>query len=186
MSLEDLTPAQQQQLRLGELLLTKNPDIALDAKRLARKADPTLRLPEVDLQDQLEGERKARKELEDKIDRQRIEDRVAERERVAKARIESSGFTVEEIEKIVKDEDLRGERAIDTAIKLAQLQREAAAPGAIEVSGSYPGPRGDMRGDPDLRKKSPGDLKRWGFETAKEMMTDALRRHRGAARGNGG
>lgn len=182
MSLEDLSPQEQVQLRLGKLLLEANPEIQMDAKKLARRANPQLRLPEVDLEEKLEAERKARQELEEKIERQRIEDRVAERERKVKDQIEKAGFTLAEIEKIVKDEQLHGESGIATALKLANLQREAAAPGAADITGNYAGPQ-DMRGDPDLRKKSPGDLRRWSNDTAHEMMNDALRRLRGSARG---
>lgn len=186
MSLEDLSPAELQQLRLGKLLLESNPEIAMDAKKLARRADPRLRLPEVDLEEKLEAERKARAELEDRIERQRIEDRVTERERAAKKLIEDSGYTPEEIEKIVKDEELHGEAGIKTALKLAQLQREAAAPGAIEVGGgaNHPGPR-DMRGDPDWRKLSAGGMRRKASELGHQMIDEFWRKQRGA-RGNGG
>jgi hypothetical protein len=175
MSLEDLTPAQIQQLRLGQLLLETNPEIALDAKKLARRANPNLRLPEVDLEEKLEKERAERRQLEDKIERQRIEDRVAAREREIKKQIESSGFSVEEIEKIVKDEDLHGAAGINTALKLAELQRQAAAPGAAEMS--YPGTH-DMRGDPNLRKLSAGDLRRWSLTEGHKMVDDFLKRQR--------
>lgn len=182
MSLENLTPQEEVEHRLGKLLLQSNPEIQMEAKKLARKANPNLRLPEVDLEEKLEAERAARRELEDKIERQRIEDRVAERERKVKEQIEQAGYTLAEIEKIVKDEQLHGEAGIATALKLAQLQREAAAPGAAEITGNYAGPQ-DMRGDADLRKKSPADLRRWSNDTAHEMMNEALRRLRGSARG---
>jgi hypothetical protein len=178
MSLEDLTPAQIQQLRLGQLLLETNPEIALDAKKLARRANPNLRLPEVDLEEKLEKERAARRDLEDKIERQRIEDRVAEREREVRKQIEASGFTVEEIEKIVKDEDLRGSAGINTALRLAELQRQAAAPGAADVSGNYAHPT-DIRGDPNLRKLSPGDLRRWSLTEGHKMIDEFWKRQRG-------
>lgn len=175
MSLEDLTPAEQQQLRLGKLLLESNPEIALDAKRLAKKADPRLRLPEVDLQDQIEALKKENLDKEEQLKRQRMEDRIAASERAAKAQIEESGFTVEEIEKIVVDEGLHGEKAIGTALKLAALQRQSAEPGAAGVN--FAGPV-ELRGDPNLRKMSPGDLKRWSNKTGHEMITDFHKRMR--------
>lgn len=180
MSVEDLTPQQQQQLRLGQLLLETNPDIALDAKKLARKADPKLRLPEVDLEEKIEKLHKENKELEDKIERQRIEDRVNAREREAKKQIEDAGFSLEEIEQIVKNEDLHGSSGIATALKLARLQREAAAPGSFEVTGSRAGPRGDMRGDPEWRKLSPGDMRRKASEMGHQMIDDFWKKQRGA------
>lgn len=175
MSLEDLSPAEQQQLRLGKLLLESNPEIALDAKRLAKKADPRLRLPEVDLQDQIEGLKKNNQEMEQKLERQRIEDRVAARERAAKQQIEEAGFTPEEIEKIVKDEDLHGENAVRTAIKLANASRQSAEPGPMGVN--YAGPL-EIRGDPNLRKMSPGDLRRWSDKTGHDMINDFHKRIR--------
>lgn len=182
MSLEDLTPAQQQQLKLGQLLLETNPEIAMDAKKLARKANPNLRLPEVDLEEKLDKERAARKELEDKIERQRIEDRVNERERQAKKKIEDAGFTLDEIDKLVKDEQLHGEAGIETALKLARLQREAANPGGFEAPNSHAGPR-DMRGDPEWRKLSPGDMRRKASEMGHQMIDDFWKRQRGARGG---
>lgn len=179
MSLENASPAELQQQKLGQLLLESNPEIALEAKKLARKANPNLRLPEVDLEEKLEKERAARQELEDRLERQRIEDRVAERERAVKKQIEEAGYTVDEIEKIVKDEQLHGESGIATALKLARLQREAAAPGAADVGGGYPGAR-DIRGDPELRKMAPSDLRRWSASTAHEMIDQFRQRMRGA------
>lgn len=167
MSLEDLTPAEQQQLRLGKLLLESNPDIALDAKRLAKKADPRLRLPEVDLQDQIEQLKKENQEQVDKAERRRIEERVAAREMAAKKLIEDAGFSLEEIEKIVKEEGLHGEGAIGTALKLATLQRQSVEPGPMGAN--YAGPM-EIRGDPNLRKMSVGDLRRWSSSTGHEMI----------------
>ena len=77
--IEDLTPQEQQQLRFGKMLLEANPDMVLEAKKLARKINPNLKIPEVDLEEKLDKERQARAELEDKIEKQRIEDRVRER-----------------------------------------------------------------------------------------------------------
>lgn len=182
MAYEDLTPAQVQQLRLGQLLLETNPEIALDAKKLARKANPNLRLPEVDLEEKLEKERTARQELEEKLERQRIEDRVTERERQAKRKIEDAGFTLEEIEKIVKDESLHGEQGIETAMKLARLQREAANPGGFDVGGNRTRPM-DMRGDPEWRKLSPGDMRRKAADISHSMIDEFWRRQRGARGG---
>lgn len=177
MSLEDLTPAEQQQLRLGKLLLESNPEIALDAKRLAKKADPRLRLPEVDLQDQIEALKKDKQEMEDKMERQRMEDRIAARERAAKAQIEEAGFTPEEIEKIVKEEGLHGEGAIGTALKLAIYQRQPVEPGAMGVNVAGPF---EIRGDPNLRKMTPGDLRRWSNRTGHEMIDAFHKRMRGS------
>lgn len=176
--IEDLTPAEQQQLRFGKMLLEANPELVMEAKKLAKKVNPNLRLPEVDLEEKLEVERAERAKLEEKIERQRIEDRVAERERAALKRIEDAGFTPEDIEKIVKEEKC----SLDTALRLASLQRESAEPGAADVHGGgrIPGPR--IGPDPEWKKLSPADQRRKGNELAHTMMDDFLRRQRAASR----
>lgn len=177
-NLEDMSPAEQQQLRLGKLLLETNPDIAMDAKRLAKKADPKLRLPEVELEDKLAAERAERAKLEEKIERQRIEDRVAERERAARSQIEDAGFTVEEIEKIVKDEG--SGISIATALKLATLQRESAVPGAADFRGGPTTGPVEMRPEKEWRSLSVSDMRKKSADIMREGINDILRRQRAA------
>lgn len=179
--IEDLTPAEQQQLRFGKMLLEANPELVMEAKKLAKKVNPNLRLPEVDLEEKLAAERAEREKLEAKIEQRRMEDRVAAREQAALKKIEDAGFTPDDIEKIVKEEKC----SLDTALRLATLQRESAEPGAADVfSGgraSVPGPR-ELRPDPEWRKLSPADQRKKGAEIAHGMMDDYLRRQRAAAR----
>lgn len=175
MGLEDLTPEQRKQLELGSILLS-NPEIAKSSLRLAKKAKPELRLPEIDLEDAIAAEAKKREEWQEKQEQREIEQRVESRRREHARAAENAGFTPEEIEKIVVDEKC----SFETALRLANLQRETAIPGAAETGygGRMPYAR-DLRPDPELRKMSPGDLRRWGTNTAHEMLDDYIKRARG-------
>ena len=176
--IEDLTPAEQQQLRFGKMLLEANPELVMEAKKLAKKVNPNLKIPEVDLEEKLTAERVEREKLAEQIEKNRIEDRVRERELAAKKKVEDAGFTLEEIEKIVKDENC----SIDTALRLAQLQHESGEPGAAEVRG-FPGPR-DIRPDADWRKFGTdiGALRRHSAEIAHQGIDELLQRARAARR----
>lgn len=179
--IEDLTPEQLRHLRYGELVLeAKDPKIVNAAKRLARQVQPDLRLPELDLEDQIEQERKKREEWEAKQEERAREDRVARRRAEEAQRSREAGFTPEEIEKIVVDEHC----SFATALKLAAAQRDAGVPGAADVfAGGRSNITPDLRPDSDWRKLSPADQRRKGLSIAHEMMDEALRRQRGQRTG---
>ena len=171
--LEDLSPEELKQFRLGKMLLEANPEIADEAKRLARKVDPKLRLPEIDLADKIAAEKKAREEWEEKQETQAREDRVHRRRQEEAQRAIDAGFTPEEIEKIVVDEKC----SFPTAIKLATLQRESAVPGPAQFNSGDPLAK-TKDGEFDWRKASPGDQRRKGLEIAHQGIEDMLRRQR--------
>lgn len=178
MGLEDLTPEQQKQLKLGEILLA-NPEVSKSALRLAKRAKPELRLPEIDLEDAIEAEAKKREEWQAKQEEREINQRVEQRRREHALAAKEAGFTPEEIEKIVVDEKC----SFETALKFAELQRETAIPGAAETGygGRVPYSR-DLRPDPEWRKLSPADQRRKGTSMAHEMLDDYIRRARGQQR----
>lgn len=179
MGLEDLTPEQRRQLQLGEILLS-NPEVAKSSLRLAKKAKPELRLPEIDLEDAIAAEAQKREEWQEKQEQREIEQRVEHRRREHAQAAKDAGFTQEEIEKIVVDEKC----SFETALRLANLQRETAVPGAADTAygGRSPSYARDIRPDADLRKKSPSELRRWGLNTAHEMLDDYMKRARGGQR----
>lgn len=172
MSLEDLTPAQRQALSLGAVLL-KNPEIHKQAKRLAKAADPTLSIPEIELEDQLAAEReRTDKELE-KRDKALMEERVARRREERNRQIQAEGLTVEEVEKVIVEENC----SYETAIKLVKAMKNTADPSSpLIVSGGHPQHTPiDMRPEQDVRKLSGSALRRWSHDTASQMITDSLR-----------
>ena len=80
--IEDLDPESQKALRLGTMLLS-NPEVSNKAKRLAREVDPKLRLPEIDLEDQINKLRDEQKAELEKRDKELMEERVRSRRGIA-------------------------------------------------------------------------------------------------------
>jgi hypothetical protein len=178
--IEDLSPQDQQAHRLGTLLLRKNPDIARRAKRLAREADPTLVVPELELEDQIAKSNQTQAEKLAAMETQLMEERVRNRKRDRDAQIKDAGYTVEEIEKIIVDEKC----TYETALKIADLQRQTAEPAAGDVlhGGLPPHTPIDLRPDQDWRKLSGNALRRKSATVAHEMVDDLAKRRRAAAR----
>jgi hypothetical protein len=171
--IEDLSPEELKQYRLGKMLLEANPEIADEAKRLALKVDPKLKLPEITLADRIAEQEKKRIEWEEKQEERAREERVHRRRKEEADRAIEAGFTPEEIEKIVVDEKC----SFPTAIKLATLQRESAVPGPASFANGDPLSR-TKDGDVDWRKLSPTDQRRKGLEIAHQGIEDMIRRAR--------
>jgi hypothetical protein len=177
--IEDLSPADQQAHRLGVLLL-KDPEVARQAKRLAKKADPSLRIPEIELEDQIEkaNEKNAEKvaELEQRLIKQDVDNRRA----AFRADCKEKGLDPDEVEKIVVAEKC----STATAIKIATMQRDTAEPTAGDVAhgGNPPHTPIDMRPDQDWRKLQGNSLRRRSATLAHEMVDQFRTQRRTAAR----
>jgi hypothetical protein len=178
--IEDLSPQDQQAHRLGTLLLRKNPDIAKRARRLAKEADPTLSVPDIELEDKIaEGQAASDKKLE-KVEADLMTERVARRKAERDAQIVAAGFTVEEIEKIIVDEKC----TYETALKIATLQQQTAEPTAGDVrhGGNPVHTPIDVRPDADWRKLggNKAALARRSHDVAATMITDFAKARRTA------
>jgi len=176
--IEDLSPADAQAHALGKLLLS-NPEVANQAKRLAKKANPALQLPEIDLEDALVRERNdsiaREKKIEDQLMAERVERRRAERN----TDIVKAGFTVEEIEKIIVDEKC----SYDTAMKLAAALRQTAEPSAPDIrSSTMIGEPLNLRPADDWKKLDKAGAQRLGLKLAHEMVDDFRKQRRAGAR----
>lgn len=174
---ENLTPAEAQALRLGSLLLQKNPDIALKAKRLAKEADPTLNIPEVDIDDRMHAVVKPALDRADKLEQELVAERVARRQTERNAQIRERGLKVEDVEKIIVDEKC----TYETAMKIAELQARTSepTPGDLPFRGNPPHTPIDMRPDKDVRKLQGNSLRKWSSDLAHNMV-DQLRGRRTA------
>jgi hypothetical protein len=173
--LEDLSPQDQQAHRLGKLLLEKNPEIARRAKRLAKEADPALRIPEIELEDQIAAATKDSQKRIDELEQRQIATDVERRRERFRAECTEQGLDPEAVEKIVVDEKC----STATAIKLALAQRQTAEPTAGDVFANPPGTPIDMRPEKDVRKLAGGALRRWSADTA-HAMVDQFRKTRRA------
>ena len=176
--IEDLSPELQQQLRLGAIML-KDPAIAREAKRLAKKADPSLRIPEIELEDQVNAVAVKNNERIDALEQQLVTERVNARHAAFRADCEKQGLDPDEVEKIVVAEKC----STATALKMAVMQRETAAPSAPDVrTGNPQGAQIDMRPEADVRKLYGGALRRWSADTAAEMIDGFRKVRRAVAR----
>jgi len=177
-SLEDLTPQQLQAFNLGKLLL-ENPEVAIEAKRLAKKANPKLQIPEVDIEDRLAAQRTEFQTELDRRDKEAMAERVAARKRERDRQIIEAGYKVEEIEAII----VREKCSYETAIKIADLERQVATPSAADVlSGGIPNIPKEMRPDKDWSKLSAGDVRKRSASIAGEMINEFRTARRQGAR----
>lgn len=177
--IESLSAADQNAVRLGRLLLNTNPEVAREAKRLAKKADPNLRVPELELEDQIAASAKKSEERTAELERQLIEERVARRREEFHRQVAAEGLDVAEVEKIIVDEKC----SPATAIKMAKLQQQTADPtaGVVAANGNAVGTPIEMRPEAEVRKLTGNTLKRWSATLAHEMVDGFRGRNRGRA-----
>jgi hypothetical protein len=180
--IEDLSPEDQQALRLGAVLLRKNPDVAMRAKRLAKEADSTLRIPEVELEDKITASAKETEKRVDEIEKRQIATDVAQRRATFRAECTNLDLVPEEVEKIVVAEGC----SPSTAIKLALAQRQTAEPGAAEVVSGSDGMHSPMELRPDTEFRKLGGnlaaLRRHSATIAHDMVNELRGKRRVVAR----
>jgi len=161
-SLEDYTPDQQRAaLNLFEFV-NKNPDLAKQVRRAAKKADPNFKAPDLELEDSLAAQREEfQVELKkrDDADLQRLQEtRRAE----AHQRIKSAGLTPEEVEKVMVDESIGN---YDTAINYVKAQK-ALAPATSESISPH-----SLPDNKDLWKDKNGFARRTAFDAINELKS---------------
>jgi hypothetical protein len=122
-SLEDLTPEQQEQAMRLFSFVKANPDIEKSIRREAKRKNPNMSAPDIELEEALA---KQREEFQKKLDDERSE-RLSllqqERRNEAHARIRAAGLNPEEVEKAMVDESIGN---YDTAIKYVHAQKQLA------------------------------------------------------------
>lgn len=177
--IEDLTPAQLKAFHLGAELV-KNPEVYREGLRLAKRANPALQLPEIELEDKIAAVETRAQEREAKLENDLMTERVARRQGERNKQIIEAGFTVAEIEKIIVDEKC----SYETAMKLASAERRSADPGPGEYrSGTHQGDPIEIRPDQDFRKAGAsgiGALRKLSSKIAGDMINGF--RGRGTAR----
>lgn len=177
MSLEDLSPEQARAYNLGKLLL-ETPEVRRETLRLAKKANPKLNIPEVELEERLDQERTEAISREQKLETQLMEERVARRKSERDAQIIAAGFKVEDIEAII----VREKCTYETAIKLAGMERQLAEPSSPDLQPvNAPGTPVEMRPGKDWGKLSAGDVRKKSATIAAEMINEFRGRTRRTA-----
>jgi hypothetical protein len=175
MSYDNLTEQQRRALGLGELLLqAKDPKAQMEWKRLVKRINPNVQLPELELEDKIEAVGKRQQEWEEKQEARHTEDRTKRRHDAEAKAAEAAGFKVEDIRKLAVDE---GIGTFEAALKFATMARETAEPSAD----NYGGPMGRGPANivpPDWRKMTPAERVRNGQRIFHEGITDLMRRQR--------
>lgn len=124
-SLEDLSPEQQQAALRLFAFVKQNPEIEKTIRREAKKKNPNLSAPDIELEDALARQKE---EFEAKLkerDDQAIAQLQQQRRAEAHAKIKSAGLDPDEVEKAMVDESIGN---YDTAIKYVKAQKNLASP----------------------------------------------------------
>lgn len=167
MPLEDLTPDERRALNLGRELLA-NPEVRNDAFRLAKRANPKLNIPEIDLEDRIAASEAAALKREQRLSDDLMAERVQRRKTERDAQIIAAGYTVADIEKIIVDEHC----SYETAMKIADLQSRTADPTPDNLrSGHVVGEAVEMRPDGGWHKLNGAGLRKKSAQVASEMIS---------------
>lgn len=122
-SLEDLSPEQQDQALKLFAFVKQNPEVEKQIRREAKKKNPNMSAPDIDLEDALA---KQRDEFQEKLEaerKERLEFLQSERRKEAHAKIRSAGLDPDEVEKAMVDEAIGN---YDTAIRYVSAQKKLA------------------------------------------------------------
>jgi hypothetical protein len=167
--LEDLSPKDLEAINLGRRLMG-NPESRLEALRLARKLDPNLKTPELDIHDSIAASEDRARKREEKIEGDLMAERVARRQGERNKQITDAGLEVAAVEAIIVEEKC----SYETAMKLALAEQRSAEPTAGDVrSGNVQGTPIEIRGDADFRKAGSfgvGALRKLSSKLAGEMI----------------
>jgi hypothetical protein len=180
--IEDLTQDQRRALDLGSILLG-NPEVAMAAKRLAKKAKPELRIPEVELEERLEAERVETDKRFEKAEQQQLQRDVAARLSFQREESTRQGLDPDEVDKRVVDEAKAG-NPVNHAIarRLITLERQTAEPTGYPEGSTPPGTPIDVRPEKAVRGLFGNALRKWSSDTARDMVDGFRGRKRAPAR----
>ncbi len=123
MSLEEMTEAE----RNSEILkrMMNHPEFGDEAKRIWKRIEPKARFPDIEVKDAVA---KATTEMQEKIDKleaERLEERVRSNREANHKMIRDAGLNVEQVEKVMTEEKIAN---YNTAIKYLQGQNALAPP----------------------------------------------------------
>lgn len=152
-SLENLTPDQRAKLSFAELLL-KNPDVALEAKRLAKKVNPELRFPDVEQQEAIakatQDIAKKQQEFEETLNKDRIE----RQQEAKRSELRQQGVDVAALEAFMKENEIY---SYDKAQKIFAQVNKIAPPTPTNL----------------LNEAAKPDFNKWWKDPAKSAREEA-------------
>jgi hypothetical protein len=104
-SLEDLTSEQRAYLAAGELLL-KNPEVAMEAKRLIKKVKPDVRFQDLETHEQIVASTASLKAEQEKITEAINKANLERKFEEQRAKLRADGIDVEALEAFMKENEL--------------------------------------------------------------------------------
>ena len=132
-SLEDMTPEQQDQALKLFSFVNANPDVAKMVRKEAKKRNPNMQAPDLEVEEQLEALRAETRESLQKAEEERLADIKTRQRAQAHQMIRDSGFEPDAIEKIMVEESIGN---YETAIKYARAQAQLA-PATPEMASPF-------------------------------------------------
>lgn len=164
-SLEGMSPEAISGLALLAKGLTDNPDTRKDFLTLAKKGNPHMSIPEVDIplhmNTALEAERAERMKLEKQILTDRVERDVEKRRENLKAAKGLSDADIAEVEKLMVDKNIANH---ETAADFLLMSRKSAQP-----TPSFTGYGSQQVPKPDL-KEFGGNMAQWARDQAAKTI----------------
>lgn len=148
-SLEEMTPEERTAvLRESEALrkLMNHPDVGIEAKKLYKKVQPDANFPELRQQELVEASTKPLQEKIERMEREDLERRVAQRRTENHAACTQAGYKPEDVEKVMTDEHIAD---YGTAIRYLKGQQALAPTTPASVTPMrMPDNMGDIRKNP--------------------------------------
>ncbi len=136
-SFEELSPDEQRKVLVRNAAMEKllaNPETSKKAKRLLREADPTMRFPELEVEDLVDERTAKQQEKVDALEAQMIQ-RSAESERAKKHQIAiDKGLDPKDVEAAIVDRKIGD---WDTAMQFVQMTKQTAPVTPDSASGRF-------------------------------------------------
>lgn len=128
---ENLSLEDQQALGQTMHRLLSNPDLRKSTLGLLKKADPSVSLPEVELDERFEALRNAQEEKISSLENQLKQKDLAEQRNKQFAALRERGLDPTEVEKVMIDKRIGD---YDTAARFMQMERQTATPTPASIT----------------------------------------------------
>lgn len=166
-SLEDLTPEQQAQALNLWNFVRENPEVGKDIRRAAKKKNPAMSAPDIEMEEALAAQAKELREEMAKERQERLDAITAERRKEAHAKIKAEGLEPDKVEDVMVKENIGN---YETAIRYVKSQQTVApaTPNTLTPM--------QMPDQKDLWK----DKNKFARATAFDAITEVMQRRRSA------
>ena len=125
--------------RFAHTLIHRNPDIAREARKLAKKANPDLRFPEIEAEERVNEQLKSRDKQIEEMQQQLMTQDVERRREAQRQSCRDKGLDPDEVEELIVERGKLG-RTIqyEDAMELLKLQKQIAAASGPGGDGARP------------------------------------------------